>query len=229
MQSGIERLLQTKPCSIVQYLVGEDATWLKWAAFSELQLWQAVALHSYLDPDLLLGWRELRNDVSCTQFVRDLTDEPSSDADPERRLLVNIECAVSAMQNAVLPAIKVDLDYAENSTVSVAEFHAWSIRALLKPVQGFPARSPSPRPSQFRWGSYSTPRLEQLAAAVELWRLKEDGGSYDPGQSWTAPRSKVVRATLAKAGVPETLIDTYVSLVRDPRLRPGPHPEAPAG
>lgn len=132
------------------------------------------------------------------------------------------------MQNAALPAIKVDLDCAENSTVSVAEFHTWSTRAFLKPVRGFPARSPSPRPSQFRWGSYSTPRLQQLTAAVELWRLEKDGGSYDPEKPWTAPHPDLVRATLAKAGVADTLIETYASLARDPRLRMGPHPVARA-
>lgn len=89
MQSGIERLLQTKPRLRVQYLVGDDATWSKWADFSELQIWQAVALHSHLDPDLLLGWQELSSNVFCTRFVRDFSDEPSSDADPESLLLSN--------------------------------------------------------------------------------------------------------------------------------------------
>lgn len=228
MQSGIERVLQAKSFSGVQFLVGDDASWSKWANCSELQLWQAVALHSHLDPDLLLGWDELSKNVFSTQFIRDLSDEPPCNGDLERRLLRNVECAVSALQSGALPAIKVDRDCPEDSTVSVAEFHAWSIRALLKPVQGFPARSPNVRPAQFRWGSYSTQRLEQLTAGVELWRLEEDGGPYDPRKPWTAPHPDLVRATLAEAGAPDTLIEAYASLARDPRLRPGPHPVAPA-
>lgn len=228
MQSGIERLLQTKPYSRVQFLVGDDATWSKWANCDELQLWQAVALHSHLDPDLLLGWSELSDSISCTQFIRDLCDEPPSDADLEKRFMGNIEHAASALRGGELPAIKLDQACVENSTVSVSEFHAWATRASLRPVQGVPARGPNVRPAPSGWGSYSTPRLEQLRAAVELWRLEVDGGTYDPRKPWTAPHPEVVRATLAKAGVPDTLIDTYVSLARDPRLRPGPHPVAPA-
>lgn len=223
MLNGIEKLLKTRLGSTVQYRVADDATWSKWAWLEEAELWQAVALHSHLDPDLLWSWPVLRGDIAALQKPR---DEPWADPQLASLLLGNVERAVVAVQTLDLPVIKSVPGITETCTVSFAEFHAWSIRSSLSPVSGFPDRVVQPQGSH-RWGSYSTPRLEQLAEICELWRLVKDGGPYDPQRPWTAPHPDHVREHLVRLAVPRHLWEPVMTITRDPRLPPGPHPVAP--
>lgn len=223
MLNGIEKLLKTPLGSTVQYRVADDATWSKWAWLEHAELWQAVALHSHLDPDLLWNWPVLRGDIAALQRPQ---DKPWADPQLAALLLDNIERAVVAVRTFDLPVTKSVPDIPETCTVSFAEFHAWSMRSSLTPIPGFLDRVVERQVSHC-WGSYSTPRLEQLAEICELWRLAKDGGPYDPERPWTAPHPTYVKGKLVELGVPDHLLKTFMSIARDPTLPPGPHPVAP--
>ena len=167
MESGTQKLLETPIGSTVQYLVADGATWAKWAWSTEAELGQLVALHSHLDPDLLRSWAMFKGDVAALQAPR---NEHWADPDLAGRLLSNVERAVHAVQTLDLPAIKVASECLETSLVSIADFHAWTIRASLASVSGFSGRVREPS-GRYPWGNYSTLRIEQFAAACELWRL----------------------------------------------------------
>lgn len=217
MKSGIQRLLETPIGSTVQYLVADEATWAKWAWSSEAELWQLVALHSHLDPDLLRSWAMFSSDVAALQATR--TDHW---ADPElaASLLRNVERAVHAVHTFDLPATKLVSKCLETSLVSTAEFHGWTIRACLAPVSGFPGRVRLPN-GRYPWGNYSTPHLERFVAACEFWRLASDGGKYDPDKPWTAPHPIEVEAKLVEMGLVKYLREAFAAFTRDPRLPPG--------
>lgn len=217
MKSGIQRLLETPIGSTVQYLMADEATWAKWAWSSEAELWQLVALHSHLDPDLLRSWAMFSSDVAALQATR--TDHWAAPA-LAASLLRNVERAVHAVHTFDLPAMKLVSNCLETSLVSTAEFHGWTIRASLAPVSGFPGRVRLPN-GRYPWGNYSTPCIEKVAAACELWRLVADGGKYDLAKPWTAPRPEEFKAKLVEVGVSNWQIKTLATITRDPRLRLG--------
>lgn len=225
MESGIQKLLETPLGSTVQYLVADEAAWAKWAWSAEAELWQLVALHSHLDPDLLRSWVLLKGDVAALQANR---DRPWADPELAARLLSNVERATSALQTLDLVPVRLGLDCPETSLVSMAEFHSWTIRASVHPVQGFRRRVQRPG-GRFPWGNYTTPKLEQLAAACELWRLVSDGGTYVPGQDGTAPSVEVFQMRLAELGVPPSLYEVFNSFTRDPSIPPSQRARRPKG
>ncbi len=223
MQSGIDRLLRTDPGPTVQYLVADDATWAKWAWLNEAELWQVVALHSHLDPDLMWSWTLLKGDFAALQAKR---ERPWADPHLAARLIGNVERAVVGVQTLDLPVVKDAPEAPETSVVSFGEFDAWARRTSLMPIPGFAVRAGEPK-TRSPWGSFSTLRLEQLTALCELWRLAQDGGPYDPEKPWTAPHPKVVKAKLAELNVPPTLRASFAAIARDPRVPLGPHPVPP--
>jgi hypothetical protein len=221
---GIYQMLQTPYGPLVRCRLADDSTRAKWRCKAEAELWQLVALHSYLDPDLMYSWDEVSSLIADASSL----DSKCLGHDPALliRLHETIGRAVLDLDSTELPSIKYVPGAPETSVVSIAEFHAWTIRAAVRPVLGFPARGDAPT-GRFPWGNYSTPRLEQFAAACELWRLVEDGGSYDPSKPWTAPHPKAVAARLAELGVPKSLFEAFGAFTRDPRLPLGPRPSAP--
>lgn len=208
----------------------------KWASIPEVELWQAVALHSSLDPDLMGGsWDALDEyfaERDAFQNLFDAFDSPRERAEeaqrkarrnsPDQRLRENFKSAGHAASMASLRCSSLHEREPLLSLVSLAEFLGWSIRTRLPAVSDFPTRTSSAPVTRWPWGSHTTPKLELLAKAGERWRLVEDGGKYTSGDLKSAPRSKVLVDWLVGNGVSSTVAESIASMLRPPDLRTGP-------
>lgn len=236
MSSGIELVLSQGRGVWVQFVMLDGIAAKKWAAMPEVELWQAVALHSSLDPDLMGGsWEALDRHFSLEEAFRDLlaSCESSPTAaevaqriawgkSPEERLTENFKIAGHAARMESLRCSRLHEREAMLSRVSLAEFLGWSIRAGLPAVSGFPTRASSALTARWPWGNHTTPKLELLAEAGERWRLVEDGGTYTSGDLKSAPHSKVLVRWLIQRGASSTVAEAIASMLRTPTLRTGP-------
>lgn len=236
MSSGIELILSQGKGVWVQFVLLDEVAAKKWAAVPEVELWQAVALHSSLDPDLMGGsWDTLDRYFGNEEALQNLLAEyvfppPADDVaertarrdSPEQRLRENFKSAGHAATMASLRCSALNEREPMLSHVSLAEFLGWSIRARLPAVREFPARTSSAPVARWPWGNHTTPKLELLAEAGERWRLVEDGGTYMSGDLKSALRSKVLVAWLIEKGVGSTVAQSIASMLRPPDLRTGP-------
>lgn len=221
MKSGIEVLLRTKGAR-TQFVLADDATWRKWAAVESLPVWQAVVLHSHLDPDCIVPW------------VQDSWPFPEPVVGYRESLVAalwsNLDWAIRHLEIGYLPMCeraprllgsraRAGMEY---STVTVAEFHAWATRVGLPVVTGWRTRT---RSGRWPWGEHTTDRLEQLARVGELWRHVSEGGTYDPRDDGTAPKWEVVQPFLKALGIPKVCGEVMASILRPQTLRPGPRPK----
>lgn len=236
MSSGIELILSQGKGVWVQFVLLDGVAAKKWAAVPEVELWQAVALHSSLDPDLMGGsWDALNRYFGNEEALQnllvayvfapeadDVAERKARRESPEQRLRDNFKSAGHAATMASLRCSSLNEREPMVSQVSLAEFLGWSIRTRLPAISGFPART-SPAPAgRWPWGNHTTPKLELLAQAGEQWRLVEDGGTYISGDLKSAPHSKVVVALLTEKGVNSTVAESIASMLRPPDLRTGP-------
>lgn len=229
MPSGIELVLSRAPGEGVQFVLLDDVSTLKWASRKSVELWQAVALHSSVDPDALGGQWEAVDyfyqsrsafDVLLAQF--DNGPPAAVRRGPDDLLGDNFRRAGSAASSEALPCLSLVHQDVMTSTVSLAEFLGWALSSRLPVVSGFRSRAEPAVRGRWPWGHHTTPKLEMLAAIGERWRLVVDGGSYDPGDIQSAPHSEDVIAWLMEQGVGESVAKAMASMLRPPTLRTGP-------
>lgn len=200
-------------------------TWARWHGASEAKLWQAVALHSKLDPDEI-G----EDDASAFEEILAFSGLSRDEcADPLSELETNIERACAAAQDGSLPVVKGAED-SRSAVVSLVAFNRWA-RSVNLPVLveggSFLPRvwTDDAKGSKYWWGDYETPMLLDMFNVIyEKWRLVEDGGVFDVGMPDTAPTEDEVIDWLKKHGrssMSETKREHVASLIR--------HPLAPVG
>lgn len=220
-ETGIERLLRAEAAQ-VQFVQADSVTWRKWAGRKAVRLWQAIALHSFLDPDALSRpWV----DAADPRVYWPPLDEPRLQVPPGLRdeLTRNLDAAKAAVIALKLPLYERVGIPAENclqdEEVLVSEFHAWATSVQLPVVTGWRPRSGS---GPWPWGEHTTSQLEQLASAAErFWRTRDEGGQYDPAND-PEPKNSEVEAFLCARGVPVSAASHIASLLRPPTIRPGP-------
>lgn len=236
MASGIELILSKAQGQRVQFVRLDDVAVQKWASMLQVELWQAVALHSYLDPDLLGGsWSTLHSHYVHEDAFQNLlatyASDPSEqtgaahgqiDIDPQQCLRSNFKRAGDAALMESLQCVALEKRDVMLSKVSLAEFLGWSIRTRLNVVQGFPSRASTPSRARWPWGNHTTPKLELLAEAGEHWRLVADGGRYSAEDIQSAPHSKAIVAWMVRKGVHSSVAESIASMLRPPSLRTGP-------
>lgn len=224
------------PGKPTQFILLDEVASLKWAARRRAALWQAVVLHSWLDPDLLCdGWpasfERDQLDAVVGELLRDGTvsspDQlvrriPKAGSDPQLQLLHNLTVAAVALSAGSLPRLTLDTGNVLASEVSLSEFLGWSLRTGLPVVKGFSPRTITQPISRWPWGSHTTKKLDLLAEAGEHWRLKVEGGTYDPDDPFTAPRSEVIEEWLTCRGIPTTVAKAMASILRPLTVPTGP-------
>lgn len=229
MPTGIELVLSKAPGDAVQFVLLDEVSTLKWASRKHVELWQAVALHSSVDPDALGGqWKEVRYfyqsreafEVLMAQF--DTEPQPKGTPGPDDLLGSNFTRAGKAAAGEDLPCLRLAARDVMTSEVSLAEFLGWALSSRLPVVSGFRARTEPSIGGPWPWGRHTTPKLELLAAIGERWRLVADHGSYDPDDIRSAPHSGDVVAWLMEQGVGESVAKVMASMLRPPTLRTGP-------
>jgi hypothetical protein len=230
MSADIDNVSSKSAAAQLAFLLGDPYTRDIWDHREKGELWQLVAWHSEVDPHLLRDWTHLKSVFSALRRARSdriqesmfcyvdgvqfFAPEPDEE-DPRLDLADNIEWAAIAAQTGRLPSLRRNAGDVETWTVSRAAFATYAAWQGLRPAKGFSGRG------QWPWGAHSTRKLEQLAAGGECWR------DYDRRRPHSAPRPQRVRAALRDAGACKTDIALMVSILRDPELRPGPHPTAP--
>lgn len=229
--SGIEALLTLDALERHERFVPLDrAGRIKWARHGEIEVWQAVALHSFLDPDALgassedaLGYLAAVRDMflRTDRHIRRPRAAPSMLGVTENlRIAVTHLAADGPLKGRDMHGIM------ERTIVSVADFHAWSVRFCL-PVYGdwlptYPAKKPEP--PRWSWGAHSTPLLEALEAAAKAhWLRVDEGGRYDPADPTSASTNDKVAAWIREkfpAVSNETAL-VMARILRDPNLPAG--------
>lgn len=197
--NGIEALFDMPSARPVLVAVNEVAL-RKWSGKSSIELWQAVLLHSFVDPDSFA----VDADASL-QFLQSFDvlfnigriSHPPVEDDwciDERNLWKSVRSASEAAEFGEMPVEKPKQGSFFRASVRLAEFAAWARKAKFPVTGDWPKRAAlggevlasGPWP----WGRYETVGLKALAAAVErYWRPVSDGGTYDPSSG--ARRSSI--------------------------------------
>lgn len=202
--SGIEAVLRCVPRPERTCLVRLDQTAIdKWARLPDVELWQAVLLHSFLDPDPL-GVDSARSyEAFLTLAARaqgEVSDGVVQEGDrPEIALKRNLDLALSAIDHNQIKWVVWSGD-TRRSNIRLSEFHAWALRTNLPVVDSWPNRagmsvrptdsSDSPEKQHLR--TY-TKRLRALKAAADrFWTPVDQGGGYMPGDKSTVSDQSVI-------------------------------------
>jgi hypothetical protein len=224
MESGMALLLDHGVGERVHFVIADHTAVSKWSTFTEVLLWQAVALHCRLDPDAMGdGWDDIEF------FLKTSRNRAINDAGvrPRLKLLEKwsdcVHVACQALDDGLLPFLDICTTSLPESLVSVDSFYGWALRYRFPSVVGFSPRGSAANVGRWPWGSHSTPNLDLLAKAGELWRLREEGGNFDPENQSTAPTIDKVAKYLGH-DVPPTVGRAVASLLRPPWLRSGPRP-----
>jgi hypothetical protein len=170
-----------------------------------------VALWCGFDPD------SFDTTVAFTQAIESWRRNPDGCADLNIAVFLQaLEIATSAVMCGDLLILEELRDPVDATQVSVQTFKAWAERTKL-------VRPHDPRHVQAQWGSYMTPRLLLLSLVLERhYRLKVDGGPYDPEDPATHPTPQAIRKTMREFGViSATEKDLVAKMARDPRIPVG--------
>lgn len=214
METYIDRLFQHGGGRRVGFVLAGDESTCKWASFQVVELWQAAALHSGLDPDLMgAGWCDL-SDFLTLYLLQDQELAARSQSSPIERWAANLDRACWAVEDGFLKIAGEPNSSAapEETLVSLAEFAAWSRRHELLVVCGFESTIHLP----------VTPKLKALLAAREHWRTVANGGNYDPCDLSTAPRAADVVKSLVAAGLAQSVAEAGASIIKPSGIRSGP-------
>lgn len=158
------------------------STWTIWSKMPIAPLWQVVALQCGIDPDAAvpnsLEFRSHDQVESAEWFYRQ-----------------RLNLALSHVKAGTLPLFSKH-EILWRSELKLADYATWakSMGAGHELPPQFPQErmnaSSSIQSHKWPWGSYETKLLRDLAAVGERWRLKDEGGTYVPGDDSTAPKSK---------------------------------------
>lgn len=203
-------------------LVNEPAIWrcdsrvlAGSGSYKEASLRELAAIWCGFDPERFNTASEF---ASAIQHWRKFPKECS---DKDQLYIVKaLDRTVEAVRSgaAQLLYLARDPDDIEGAVMDVAEFRSWAKSVRL-------CRPPDPRSCTANsWGNYMTESLRLLPCIVEtFYRLKEDGGSYDPANPTTHPHPADIRAKLRqlKPRIARTEMDRLIAIARDPRIPVG--------
>jgi len=190
-----------------------------WRLMPSAPLWKLVALQCGLDPDI----------VSYTTLFLNIGRAPR---DAEWFYEQRLNLAVAHVMNGTLPSV-FKADPVAKSDIQCATYASWadSLGQGNEVPPWFPRSAGLHSSSggsgggkhKWPWGSYETPLLRDLAMAGERWRLKIEGGTYDPTDSTTGPKSKDDMVPwLLSMGVLRDNAKAIARILNDPRIPPGP-------
>lgn len=225
--TGIEAVFRaTKLATNDRFVQIDQAGLIKWSRLEEMELWQAVALHSFLDPDALghntedalqylfsisgplKAWRQQGVELSALDLSK-------------LGWLDNLQAGVDALKDKLRWRSWSGIE--QQSRITVAEFHAWASRVELPVHGGWLARSAGTA-ERWSWGRHTTPLLDALEAAAKAhWRRVDEGGQYDPLDPTSASTNDKVASWLQDRfpSVANETAQVMARILRDPNLPAG--------
>ena len=192
----------------------EDATartWTQWSLETNALLWQAVALHSGLEPDSL--------DVNHPELSMVGVMRPKSGL---ALFLPMLDAAVLHVQRGTLPTVEAAED-PRYSTIQLSAYALWAKSLKLELPPQFPAK-----PYVASQGSASISSVHQtrlltlLMEASTFWKTVDQGGNYDPTDPTTAPTNAQVEAWLEQRGVSKKVREVMATILRADDMPSGP-------
>lgn len=227
--TGIEAILRAgKLATDDRFYTVDQAALVKWTREEELEVWQSIALHSFVDPDCFgVSTREALSYLNRTELgVRDRLADPSLTlaADHAKaRFFDNLQTARDALKSKKLRSMWSSVNDPVQSTTTIAEFHMWATRTGLPVVIGWQDRNAGGA-ARWTWGRHTTPLLEALESAAKAhWRRLDEGGQYDPTDSSSASPNPKVSAWIQErfpVASKETA-DVMARILRDPAVPTG--------
>lgn len=154
--NGLDRLMvwDGLPGGPTFYRV-DGRTAAKWAPRRTLELWQAIALFSDLDPD------SLDTDSNVARALMDTYKDTVSTTDNFALWLATLDTACIAILSGDLPCDSRDAD-PRWSVVRIEVVAEWARRVSLPQVGGWETFRWEPMTSKWPWGDYTTPRLDRV-------------------------------------------------------------------
>ena len=222
LREGRDCLVQLDPISME-----------KWAQAKTLEVWQAVLLHSYLNPDHLGftpsdGLLNLQRLNLLAKLEVSRTPGATARSLPELLLFDNLIQAIKAIGSGQLAAV-TQLVQGERSIVRLSDFHIWSVRFKLPVIGHWQAQAGNGCRSKWPWGCLETERLKVLeAVAKRYWRTAAEGGHYVPGDIRTASTTKDIAAWILQEypWVGRQTSEAMAVILRPDGLPKGRHPES---
>lgn len=226
--TGIEAVFRShRRMTDERFVQIDQAGLVKWAREDTVRIWQAVALHSFLDPDAFDA-----EPYRAGEYLKKLSTELAASSAEPVTLLDKAKVQFVANLKAACDAVivhELDLAYHAgmvfdlNSQVELSKFHAWTIRADLPVAEGWPARTAGTT-ERWSWGRHTTPLLEALEAAAKAhWRRLDEGGQYDPADPSSVSNNDKVAAWLQERFpvVSKETAQVMARILRDPNLPVG--------
>lgn len=194
--------------------LADDETWRKWSRMRLACLWEAVALHCYLDP-------HPRHMTKQTIFM--YADAPTGSAARlyQERLMI-------AWHHGLDGTLKLRGLLGEDirdRTVRLSDYAQWArdLGMTLPPYFPTTPTSKLTTPDMWPWGTHDTVMLGHLvAAASHFWKPVSEGGNYDPERPTTAKSNKEVAAWLFKRTNSANISMAMATILRADNLPPGP-------
>jgi len=194
--------------------LADSETWRKWSRMRLACLWEAVALHCYLDPH--------------PRYMSKTTITTFTNAPPGSAARLYQERLSIAHHHGLDGTLKLrgtpDEDYRDRG-VRLSDYAQWAQGLGMTLPQHFPTTPTSnlTAPDKWPWGTHDTVLLGHLAAAANhFWKSVSEGGSYDPERPITAKSNDVVIPWLEKRGVSGRIAKAMATILRADNLPPGP-------
>lgn len=196
-------------------------TWRIWSKMPSGTVWEVVALHCWLDPDVMnedtITLTELTSYRSCARFYQE-----------------RMRLAIQHIADGILECEDDDEPDLRLKVVKLTDYAEWALRHSMPLPPEFPrppwAENPAgevaPKRStaKWPWGSHDTELLNLLAGAAAFWKSVDEGGLYDPSDPATAPTNEQVEAWLEKKGVSKKVRESMATILRANGMPSGPRP-----
>lgn len=187
-------------------------TWRKWSMMRIACLWEAVALHCYLDPVHMtkasIGYYDNLPSGSAARFYQ------------ERISIAVQHLCDGALKSRDEPGLDLNL-----RSVRLSDYAQWArdLGMTLPPYFPTTPTSKLTTPDMWPWGTHDTVMLGHLvAAANHFWKPVSEGGNYDPERPITAKSNKEVAAWLFKRTNSANISMAMATILRADNLPPGP-------
>lgn len=194
--------------------LADSETWRKWSRMRLACLWEAVALHCYLDPHPRYMTKNTISSSSETQA-----------GSAARLFQERFAIARHHGSDGTLKIRGLSSDDFRDRGVRLSDYAQWAQGLDMTLPPHFPTTPTTnlTTPAMWPWGTHDTVLLGHLAAtAHHFWKPVSEGGNYDPERPITAKSNDVITAWLMKRGVSENMAKAIPTLLHADDMAKGP-------
>lgn len=177
--------------------------WEKWKTEQRARLWQAVALLCDIAPESLES-----------RFSSGKLDMRFCGSKATPKFTNLLERAKYSLGTDSLRPVSLNDEFPEESDIDLSAFATWARSIGYRLPPSFPWEPDLTLPiTGWPWGSYSTPKLQKLAQAADLFWKR-----YDPTDPTTAIKNQVVIQWLIRQGITKNIAEAMATILRDESL-----------